>query len=48
MNLASAIVLLLVAAAFAAVVGRGICNRRRGKGGCSCGDCASCGACHKK
>ena len=36
---------LLVAAAFFAIVGKGIYNRRHHKGGCSaCG--GSCGGCH--
>lgn len=35
---------LLVAVIFFAIVGRGIYNRRHGKGGCSaCGGCSGCG-----
>ena len=39
---------LLVLAVVAAIVGRGIWNRRRHRGGCSCGcgDCPSRGLCH--
>ena len=44
MNAPTIIVGLIVLAVFAAIVGKGIYNRR---GGCSCGgDCGSCGACH--
>ena len=38
---------LIVLVVFAAIVGKGIYNRRHGKGGCSCGgDCGACGGCH--
>ena len=43
MNLPTILVGLAVLAVFTAVVARGIYNRRRGKGGCSCG--SSCGSC---
>ncbi len=45
MNLPTIIIGLIVLAVFAAIVGRGIYNRRRGKGGCS-GNCGSCGGCN--
>ncbi len=46
MNAPTVILGLLVAAVFAAIVVRGVHNKKRGKGGCSCGgDCGSCGAC---
>ena len=46
MNLATILIGLLVAAAFIAIVARGIYNRKNHKGGCACGgDCAHCGAC---
>lgn len=50
MNVPTLIGTLIVLAIFAAIVGRGIYNRKHGKGGCSCGgDCGSCGgACHGK
>ena len=39
--------ILIVLVVFAAIVGKGIYNRRHGKGGCSCGgDCGACGGCH--
>ena len=44
MNLSTILIGLLILAVFAAIVARGIHNRRQGKGGCSCG-CESCGAC---
>ncbi len=46
MNLPTILVSIIVFAAFAAVIIRGISNRKKGKGSCSCGGCASCGACH--
>lgn len=47
MNLPTIAIGLLVLAVFAAIVGRGVWNRKHGRGGCPCGgDCASCGACH--
>ena len=48
MNLPTIILSVLVAAVVAAIILRGIYNRRHGKGGCSCG-CSSCpsqGMCH--
>ncbi len=46
MNFPTFIIGMLVFAAFTAVIVRGIRNRKKGKGGCSCGDCSSCGICH--
>lgn len=44
MNAPTIIVGLIVLAVFAAIVGKGIYNRRHGRGGCSCGgDCGACG-----
>lgn len=41
------IIASLVAAVFSAIVIRGISNRKKGRGGCSCGSCGSCGMnCH--
>ncbi|MBU5419019.1 FeoB-associated Cys-rich membrane protein [Acetanaerobacterium sp. MSJ-12] len=39
---------LIILAIVAAIVGRGIWNRRHHRGGCSCGcgDCPSRGLCH--
>ena len=39
---------LIIFGLFAAIVARGIHNKRQGKGGCSCGgDCGACGGgCH--
>ena len=46
MNAPTIIAALIVLVVFAAIVGKGIYNRRHGKGGCSCGgECGSCGAC---
>ena len=42
-NLPTILAGLLVAAVFAAIVAKGIYNRRRGKHSCSCG--GSCGSC---
>ena len=49
MNAPTIIAALIVLVVFAAIVGKGIYNRRHGKGGCSCGsgsgccgDCARC------
>ncbi len=47
MNLPSVIIGLLVLGLFAAVVVKLIRDKKRGKGGCSCGDCSHCGACRK-
>lgn len=49
MNLPTILAGLLIAAVFAAIVGKGIWNRRRGKHACSCGSCGGCacaGMCH--
>lgn len=43
MNAPTIIAALIVLVVFAAIVGKGIYNRRHGKGGCSCG---ACGGCH--
>lgn len=44
MNAPTIIVGLIVLVVFAAIVGKGIYNRRHGRGGCSCGgDCGACG-----
>lgn len=48
MNLPTVLIGLAVLAVFAAIVLRAATNRRRGRGGCSCG-CDSCpgkGLCH--
>ena len=38
---------LAIAAVCAAIIARGIHNKRKGKGGCSCGgNCGACGGCH--
>ena len=38
------IISIIIAAVFFAIVGKGIYNRRHGRGGCSCrGDCGACG-----
>ena len=45
--LPSILIGLVIAAICAAIIARGIHNKRNGKGGCSCGgECGSCGACH--
>lgn len=44
MNLPTIIIAALIAAVFIAIVVRGIVNRRRGRGGCSCG-CSGCSGC---
>ena len=47
MNAPTIIAALIVLVVFAAIVGKGIYNRRHGKSGCSCGgDCGACGGCH--
>lgn len=50
MNLPTIIGALIIAAVFIAIVARGVYNRKRGQGGCSCGgNCGSCpsgSACH--
>ncbi|MBU5627570.1 FeoB-associated Cys-rich membrane protein [Oscillibacter sp. MSJ-2] len=50
MNLPTILISLLILAVFIAIVARGICNKKHGKGGCSCGgDCGDCGGgCHCK
>lgn len=46
--LATIIISALIAAAFVAIVGKGIYNRTHNKSscGCGCGDCPSKGMCH--
>ncbi|MBC2871480.1 FeoB-associated Cys-rich membrane protein [Bittarella massiliensis] len=48
MNGSTIVGALIVLAIVAAIVGRGIWNRRHHRGGCSCGcgDCPSRGLCH--
>ncbi len=48
MNAPTIIIGLIILAVFAAIVGKGIYNRRHGKGSCGggCGHCASSGLCH--
>ena len=54
MNAPTIIIGLIILAVFAAIVGKGIYNRRHGKSSCSCGGscsggcghCASSGLCH--
>lgn len=50
MNLPTVIGALIVFAIFAAIVGRGLYNKKHHKGGCSCGcdHCPSSGMCHPK
>lgn len=50
MNAPTIIGALIVFAVFAAIVGRGIYNRRHHKGGCGCGcdHCAGSSTCHPK
>ena len=49
-SLSTVIAGLAVLAVFVAIVARGIYNRRRGRGSCSCGgscgSCPSAGLCH--
>jgi len=46
LNLPSILIGLAILGVFLAIVARGVYNRRRGKGGCSCGgNCESCGGC---
>ena len=46
-NLATIIVALIVLAVAALIVRQMVRDKKRGKGGCSCGrDCRACGACH--
>lgn len=49
-NLATVLVGLAVLALFVAVIARGIYNRKRGKGGCSCGcdQCPGHDLCHRE
>lgn len=51
MNLATWLIAGLVAAVFAAIVGRGIYNKKTGRSscscGCSCGGCSMSSMCHK-
>ncbi len=47
-NLATIIVALIVLAVAALIVRQMVRDKKRGKGGCSCGrDCRACGACHQ-
>lgn len=41
MNVPSIIILAVITIVFAAIIGKGIYNRKHHKGGCSCG-CGSC------
>ena len=46
-NLATIVVLLVIAALVVFASRKMIRDKRRGKGGCSCGgDCGACGACN--
>lgn len=48
MNLPTILIGLLVLAVFTAIVARGLYNKKRGRGGCSCGGgCGSCHACRR-
>lgn len=51
MNAPTILVGTLVLVVFVAIVGRGIYNKRHGRGGCSCGgncgSCGGCGGCHE-
>lgn len=47
MNLSTWIIAGLVAVVFMAIVGRGIYNKKKGSGGCSCGGCSMSSMCHK-
>ncbi len=44
MNLPTILISLFLLAVVAAIIVKGVHNRRQGKSGCSCG-CESCGAC---
>ena len=47
MNLPTILIGLLVLAVFAAIVARGVYNKKHGRSGCSCGgDCGHCKGCH--
>lgn len=50
MNLPTLICFLILAAVFAAIIAKGIWNKKHHKGGCGCGcdNCANSGACHTK
>lgn len=50
MNAPTIIVLSLVALALAAIIVKGVRDKKHGKGSCSCGsDCGSCSCgCHEK
>lgn len=41
MHLPTIIIAAIIAAVFIAIVGKGICNHKHHKGGCSCG-CENC------
>lgn len=46
-NAASIAVVLVLAVVVALIVWKMVRDKKRGRGGCSCGgNCASCGACH--
>ena len=46
-NLATIVVSLIVLAIVSLVVWKMVRDKKRGKGGCSCGgDCGACGGCH--
>lgn len=46
-NLPTLLIALAVLAVFGAIVGKGIWNKRHGKGSCACGgDCSRCKGCH--
>ena len=46
MNAPTIIIGLIILAVFAAIVGKGIYNRRHGKSSCSCGSSCGGGLCH--
>jgi len=50
MNLPTIVIGLLVLAVFAAIVGKGIWNKKHHKGGCGCGceGCSGNSSCHSK
>lgn len=50
MNIGTIAVCLILAAIVAAIIGRGVYNRKHHKGGCGCGcdGCSNKDACHPK
>ena len=49
MNLATILVALAVGGVVATIIVKAYCNKKAGKGGCSCGgNCGSCNACREK